>query len=52
MITLIKLITEDAIAQFVLAMFLGFISIAFFGEMLAKSEWVRDILIGKEGGEA
>ncbi len=51
MIDFIKNVTEDAIFQFGLAMFIGFMSVAFFGELLTKSEWVRDVLIGKEGGE-
>lgn len=51
MVELIKNLTEDVLFQSGLALCFGFMSVAFFGELLTKSEWIRDVLIGKEGGE-
>lgn len=50
MIETIKNLASDSVAQFVTAFFVGFIIIAFVGELMVKSEWVRSILIGEEGG--
>ncbi len=44
----VRFMTADPVIQFILAMSLGAFSMALFGEILANSQFVQELLFGKE----